>query len=66
MNHCTIARENENSPTWSLRYRLACEAAMLLRMPLVQRRIELKVPARAMRRAALEDEMRQQWERRTV
>jgi hypothetical protein len=62
MNHCAIARENTTAPTWQPEHRLACEAAMLLRMPLVQRRMELAVPARAKRRQALEVEMRRQFD----
>jgi len=66
MNHCSVGRENEGDPTWGPEYRLACEAAMLLRMPLAQRRQELAVPARVRRRAALENEMRRQWENTNV
>lgn len=49
-------------PTWTPAHRLACEAKLLLRMPLAQRRMELAVPARAQRRQALEAEMKRQWE----
>lgn len=64
MNHCAIARANAENPAWSPERRLQCEAAMLLRMPLSQRRLELAAPARAGRRQALEDEMRRQFEQR--
>lgn len=64
MNHCAIARANAENPTWSLEAALRHEAALLLRMPLAQRRLELAAPARAGRRQALEDEMRRQFEQR--
>lgn len=62
MNHCALAREQDGNPTWSPEFRLECEAAMLLRMPLIQRRIELAVPARAQRKHDLEVEMRRQFD----
>lgn len=60
MNHCALAREHASDPNWSPAQRLACEAAYLLRLPLVRRRDELAKPARSLRREALESEMRRQ------
>ena len=62
MNNCSIARENTENTTWTPEYRLQCEAAMLLRMPLMLRRMELDVPARAKRKHTLEAEMKRQWQ----
>lgn len=58
MNHCAIAREHAENPTWSSAWRLECEARALLALPLAVRRLELAVPARAGRRKELEGEMK--------
>lgn len=50
------------SPTWTPAFRLECEARYLLGMPLRIRQDALKHPARAMRRAELEAEMKRQWQ----
>lgn len=57
VNHCTIARENAGLRSWSLAWRLECEARALLALPLVLRRQELAKPARVGRRQELEAEM---------
>lgn len=49
-----MTSRNPSSPEW----RLECEARYLLKLPIDRRRAELAVPARALRRAALEVEMR--------
>ena len=48
--------------TWTPEYRLQCEARYLLNMPLRERQDALKHPARALRRADLEAEMKRQWQ----
>lgn len=47
--------------TWSLGWRLECEARHLLRLPLDERRRELAAPARARRRETLEAIMLRLW-----
>lgn len=58
MNHCAIAAENQDNPTWSPAWRLECEARYLLGLPLRIRQEGLKHPSRALRRVALEAVMR--------
>ena len=48
-------------PTWTLEFRLQCEARYLLAMSLYRRREELANKHRAKRRQALEDELNRQW-----
>jgi len=60
MNYCS--RASEGNPTWTPEFRLECEARYLLGMPLRMRQDALKHPARAMRRAELEAEMKRQWQ----
>lgn len=62
MNHCALSREQNGNPTWTPAFRLECEARYLLGMPLRIRQDALKHPARAMRRADLEAEMKRQWQ----
>lgn len=62
MNHCAIAAEHVDSPTWSPAWRLECEARYLLQIRgLGARREALAKPLRALRRVALEAEMRRLW-----